>query len=130
MADGHQRRIVANRRSDLYGGNPPGHWASRLLDRQQRDFKAFSRQMRERIENRLVFGRDTQQMIAAAARAFGDAADRQVVAFRGAAGRHTISLRLKPVAAAIDSRDRSTASRASQPNACVVLPALPYCVLK
>jgi hypothetical protein len=38
---------------------------------------------------------------------------------------NTISRGMAPIAAANDSRDRSTASRASRPISCVALPALP-----
>ena len=57
-----------------------------MFDVEQRDFVAVPCESGERIEDRLVFGFDADEVIAAAAVAFGDAADGEVVAFGGAAG--------------------------------------------
>ena len=68
------------------GSSKPAGSAARRNDRQQRDLVAAAAETFERVEHRLVLGRDADEMIALALAAFGDAADRQVVAFGRAAG--------------------------------------------
>ena len=58
---------------------------------QQRHLEALAGQPSERIEDRLVFGGDRNQMIPAPAVALGRAADGQIVALGGAAGEHDLA---------------------------------------
>ncbi len=82
-----QARLVAQSIGDLLRIEPASGWGLPIVDRQQRDFKSAPPQVSQRIEDRFVFGGDTDQVIAAAASAFGDTADRQVVALSRAAGK-------------------------------------------
>ena len=84
--DADQRRVVAERVGDLLRVEPAGARAAVLLDVEQRHVVAAAREARQRIEHGLVLGADADEVIAAAARALGDAADGEVVAFGGAAG--------------------------------------------
>ena len=84
--DRDETSVVANGVGHFLWIEPAGTRAAVLFDVEQRDFVTAPCESGERIEHRLVFGRDADQMIAAAAVALGHAADGEVVAFGCAAG--------------------------------------------
>ena len=68
------------------GSSQPARGLPCCSTSEQRHVVAAAREPRERIEHGFVLGRDADEVIAAAALAFGDAADREVVALGRAAG--------------------------------------------
>ena len=83
------------------------------------------------VEHRLVLGRHRDDVVgrAVAAARRRDALEREVVGFGRAAGEHDLA-GAAPISAATCARAASTASRASQPNACCLLCGLPNCSVK
>jgi len=84
----NQQRVVAQSRGNLRRIEHACPRAGRLFDRQDRDLESVPPQPGNWVEDRFVFGRDGNQMIAPPSGTLRHAANRQVIALRSAAGEH------------------------------------------
>ena len=96
------------------------------VDAEPRHAPALALEPLARVEHRLVLGRDGDDVIAAVAAArAAHALEREVVGLGGAAGEDDLARRWRRSAPRPAPRAASTASCASQPNACCRLAGLP-----